>query len=69
MFYVLNAGVLISHAAVPAFSRRLQYAYGLWHFLMQQLNCIIRMINQSINLLKAKGQNGHLHRSKIHDMQ
>jgi len=28
-----------------------------------------RSINQSINLLKAKGPNGHLHRSKIHDMQ
>jgi len=25
--------------------------------------------NQSINLLKAKRPNGHLYRSKIHDMQ
>jgi len=24
-------------------------------------------IKQSINLVKAKGPNGHLHRSKIHD--
>jgi len=39
---------------------------------------INRLINQSvsqsvasqlINLLKAKGPNGHLHRSKIHDIQ
>jgi len=26
-------------------------------------------VNQSINLLKAKIPNGHLHRSKIHGMQ
>jgi len=26
-------------------------------------------INQSINLLKAKGPTGHWHRSEIHDMQ
>jgi len=26
-------------------------------------------INQSINSLKAKGPNGHLHRSKIHDIK
>jgi len=28
-----------------------------------------RKVNQSISLLKVKGPNGHLHRSKIHDMQ
>jgi len=29
----------------------------------------IMSINQSINLLKAKKPNGHLHRSKIHDIK
>jgi len=30
---------------------------------------IMTAINQSINLLKVKGPDGHLHRSKIHGIQ
>jgi len=29
----------------------------------------VNSTNQSINLLKAKGPNGHLHRSKTHGIQ
>ena len=40
--------------------------FSFFNFFLVQCG---RLIIQSINLLKAKGPNGHLHRRKIHGLQ